>query len=373
MLMNPLRRCRRKFISLHSKISFCAFQLQVTTYFILVLTFHEISYIILIFEESGDKMKNKKLALLLAILSFQSTSNGLDRSKEIAAYRYFKNQKKEINEKIKKLEKVSRNFIVGEAVLFLLITSGSVLAFNKYKEDYKKLYNEYMTGDQAINEIMSRFDNLRELNDHHQIFKGFIEEISKISLKCNQNDYGETTDKEREAECENDAKTKSELEADKTSFRLIAKNRGAVCADYTKVFGYIAQSLGIPCYALGLIPNEQEKDKSGHSILLLADLNDSTNIEKPWKWVIFDGRWFSSKKLKNFANPDGTLPIDSIDRMDEIWGEEFKGGKLSVNNGLLTGWTKRSESICYQLDENDVRTLKEGGYLHVPQVKKVYV
>ena len=326
-----------------------------------------------IFEESGDKMKNKKLALLLAILSFQSTSNGLDRSKEIAAYRYFKNQKKEMNEEMKKLEKVKRHFIIGESVFFSLLMPLAVLVFNKYKEDYKKLYNEYMTGDQAINKIMSRFDKLRKLNDHHQIFKGFIEEIAKISVECNQNDYGETTNKERETECENDAKTKSELEAAKTSFRLIAKNRGAVCADYTKVFGYIAQSLGIPCYALGLYPNEQSKDEAGHSLLLLADLNDSTSVEKPWKWMIFDGRNFSSEKLKKFANPDGTLPIDYIDRMDEIWGEKFKGGKLLVNNGLLTGWTKRPESISYQLDEDDIRTLKEGGYLHVPKFKLVYV
>lgn len=319
-------------------------------------------------------MKNKKLALLLAVLLFQPTSNGLDRSKEIAAYRYFKNQKKEINEEIEKFQKMKRRFIIGELVFSSLLMPVSVLTFNKYKEDYKKLYNEYMTGDQAINKIMSRFDKLRNINDHRQVFKGFIEEISKISVECNQNDYGETTDKERETECENDAKTKSELEADKTSFRLIAKNHGAVCADYTKVFGYIAQSLGIPCYALCLCPNKQSKDEAGHSVLLLADLNDSTNIEKPWKWVIFDGRNFSNKELKNFANPDGTLPIDCIDRMDEIWGEKFKGGKLSIENGLLTGWTKRPEaSICYPLDEDDVRTLKEGGYLRVPKFKLVYV
>ena len=334
----------------------------------------------------GVTMKSKKIAVLLSILLLQPVSRGLIPLDDYFESQSCENQdyeiqdyeipEKKIDKKIKKLEQTKKQLSFVTAVSSFAgvgIAGGIIYLGEKYEEKCKDAYEKYMTGDQAINEIISRFDKFKDLKDHRKIFKGFIEEASKILIECNQNDYGEETDKQRESECKNDAKKKSELEADKTSFRLIAKGKGAICADYTKVLGYIAQYLGIPCYALSLIPNSEAKDKSGHSVLLLADLNDSLDVNNPWKWVILDGRWFSSKELKKFANPDGTLPIDYLDRRDEIWGEYFKGGELGIDPNLMTGWTKKPKSTSYTIDDEDVQTLKRGGYLHVPKFKIVTV
>jgi len=260
----------------------------------------------------------------------------------------------------KKLELLTRSQNGG--LVALLIYLSGAFGTTYY---LKKAYDNYMIPDKAIKKVMARFDKLRYLDDYNKRYKGFLEKISKISIECNKNDYESETTLKRRFENAKDEESKSDFEAQKTPFKLIANKSHPVCDDYTVVFGTIAQSLGIYCAKLTLFPNDKYLEKSPHSALLLAKMKDPvTDPNHPWEWKIFDGRWFSSKEHKNMKDADGTL---SLNHLDDAWGDEYKGGKRLVYRNMLSSWTNISAGNYLKLDNEDIKNLKDGGYLLIPK------
>lgn len=308
-------------------------------------------------------MKNKKLALLLAILSLQP-ANGLTEYEKIKLDEYFENQKKEIDEKTKNLELAS-NRVNNVSMIYGATMVGSSTILGLILAIFCKQYGDYMIPDKAIKKIMARFEKLRYLDNYNERYKGFLEEISKISIECNENDYGSETDLKRKFEKAKDEESKSNFEAQKTPFKLIANKSHPVCDDYTVVFGTIAQSLGIYCAKLVLLPNDKYLDESPHAALLLAKMKDPvTDPNHPWEWKIFDGRWFSSEEHKNIKDADGTI---SLEHLDDAWGDEYKGGGRHIYRDMLSSWTSLPKGDFLKLDNEDIKNLKDGGYLLIPK------
>lgn len=308
-------------------------------------------------------MKNKKLAvMLLSTLLFQYGCTGLTEPEKIILSKYLEEQKKEMDEKKKELEYWTNLSTIGMCgfIMYLGAAVGTTYLC-------KKNYDDYLISDEYIKKIMARFKKLRNLSDYNEKFKEFTKEISKISIECNKNDHGEETDLKRYIKKAKDDHSKSSFESQKTPFALIGSKSCPVCDDYTVVFGAIAQSYGLYCAAMRIYPNDNFPEEYWHSVLLLAKIKDHvTDPNKPWTWVFFDGRWFSSDFHKPLQNSDGTI---SIDHIDDAWGEKYKGGRRDVFVNMLSSWvsSNRNDDLALMLDDEDIHNLKQGGYLLIPK------
>lgn len=293
-------------------------------------------------------MKNKKLAVLLAILSLNFRSDGL---------------------KLKNVAKVAVNNVVYLGLIYLYLKNG------KLKEENSKLRNIYdkksgnLEAKEAMNEILSRVDKYKNLNYNERV-KGFLEEARKIINDCDAFDKGEETDIERDKIDEYDRSwEKTEKEISHTSFKLIKNKDNMVCQDYTYVFGKMAKKLGIRCYPLSMIEYNDEKSRTntnkklkGHSVLLFAKEKTDESGKLKKDWYILDGRNYSSFKKENLSNDEGLFKLEDLQKLQKGLGDEWIKGQIYIKNNMHSSFLyPKFKKI---LTEEDLQKMRDGQDLY---------